>query len=434
MSEEKGTLEGFEGLSSEDFVNNLSIETKEGAEVTSKVEGAVSGEEGKPAGEEDAAADAEGAEKKSDGEGAEGEKKADAEGVGEEGGDGNGDGSENLSDKLKAEEEKLTKALAEAKNDDEKAAAQKAFDEAKAKIEEETPFDPESLQFSVPGEEGEEVGTEGNGWSQLSKEIGFEVENDDFDTFKAGLDEHYKNKYEVDLGKYEPEAQRLIQFLNAGGKTDAFVEPLKPIKDLQALSDIDLIEKDLELRNMSPELIEKEINKLTEDDQVGTTAFKLREKLNTLESQIRDQIVSESLNATERSEDYKKQSAAEQLSSFKKELNKVSDFLEIPIADKHKQYIIKNLESGKYADLLESPKMKVLAILQTEFGKDGISLLKKKVSEETRREYKKDRHAIPPVPASGGAQSRSASRTEVTPEGNWQALEGFNDVVYPNEK
>lgn len=416
-----GTLEGFKDLSSEDFVNNLVVEVEgndkaPAAPVIKKEETPTTPAATDPATPADTPAAPAVPELLTDQEKAD---KAVADKVAAD--------AKIKSDSLSAAQKKLDDALAVAKTDEEKKAAQAAFDHEKLAID--PPAKPAELEFKLPADKEKEA-AEGEGWLTLAKKQGIELQEDTFEAYTQELDKHYKQKYEVDLGKFEPEAQRFIEFLNAGGTVAAFVDPLKPVNDLRRLSDVELLEKEFQLRGWKDEMIEREITRMTENNEIDLAAFKVREQLEVIEKNIQQQVVDQTLNASKRSTLYKEKSATEDLTSFKKELNTVSDFLEIPLKDKHRQYIIEKMESGKYADLLNSPKMKVLAILQSEFGKDGVSLLKQKVTEEVELKYKHDRHAMPPVPVSGGGQTKGPTQTQVVAEGNWGALEGFNDTVF----
>ena len=108
--------------------------------------------------------------------------------------------------------------------------------------------------------------------------------------------------------------------------------------------------------------------------------------------------------------------------------------MDIPMKPKIKEFLVKNLESGKYADIqIKDPAMKAQFITFLEFGKDGIDLLKKRVEEQVRVEYQKDKHNVPPlVSNAGGGSTKSPTQTSVPDggAGNWSALDGFNDHVF----
>lgn len=297
-------------------------------------------------------------------------------------------------------------------------------------IEDEKPFVPE---LKLPEEKKEEAKKEENeaGWKDLAKEIGFETKEDNFEEFKTNLEDFYKKKHEVNLGKYNAETQRFIEFLEAGGTAELFLEPLKPVNELKSLSDIDLITKDFELRKWPADKIEKEITRMTEADEVDTAAFKIREKLDDIEEKIKQRVVDEKTKAENRQNKFKQSSAADQLKGIKDALNTVGEFMETPITDKHKDYITKNFEAGKYADIMKDPKVMADFLLYYQFGKDGLSNLKNKAFNEAKLKYKKDRHNIPPVPDAGGKGSPS-NHQNTSPEGNWSALENFQELIQEN--
>jgi len=294
----------------------------------------------------------------------------------------------------------------------------------KATETEEKPFVPE---FKIEGEVSTEA--EKDGWIELAKEIGFELPEDKEELFKEKLDEHYKGKYEAQLGKYAPEAQQLIEFLNNGGTLESFREPLKPVNELKALSDVDLITKDLELRKWPEDKIVKEITRMTENDEIETSAFKLRESLDRIEHDIKEKVISQQLKSNERHTKFKATEGDQQLAAVKTSLNTVSEYMETPISDKHRNYIAEKFKAGKYADLLKDPKAIADYLLYNEFGKTGISNIKNNAENKAKLKYKSDRHNIPPIQNPGGSAT-SESKTSKEAAGNWGALEGFNDVVF----
>lgn len=389
MTEEtKATLAGFEGLSSEDFIN--SIMPDQAAAPAAKAPEVAAVPEAKKAEETPVV-----------------EKKA---------------------------EEKAADPVAEVKKPEDKAVEKNpavvAAEKDKVTGEEVKDFTPE---FVVPGEEKKVEGQEeGEGWAPAAKEIGFEIPTDNFEEFKKGLDNHYKNKYDVNLGKYDSETQQFIEFLENGGTVQDFLDPLKPVEQLKSLSDVDLVVRDLELQDWPQDKIDQEIARMTEadKDEIGLTAFKLRKQLGVIEQNIKTQIIESKTKAEKRQDSYKQNATAEQLSAIKNSLNTVSEFMDTPLSGKHKDFIAKNWVDGKYANILNDPKAMSKFLLFHEFGEQGIANLKNKAKEEAKLAYKNDRHNIPPMTGTGGGQVKGASTSNQQAEGNWSALEGFNDSVF----
>ena len=125
--------------------------------------------------------------------------------------------------------------------------------------------------------------------------------------------------------------------------------------------------------------------------------------------------------------DYKTKTVAEQLESVKKSLNTVSEYMETPLTEKHKEYVAKKFADGKYADILKDPKAMADFLLYQEFGKHGIANLKTKATQEAKMKYKKDRHAIPPLPGEGAGSKSSQNNTGQEAAGNWSALPILQD-------
>lgn len=281
---------------------------------------------------------------------------------------------------------------------------------------------PVVIEFKTPEEK---LGTisEGEGWTDLAKDIGFEIAEDTHEAYKASLETFYKEKYKSDIGKYSPEAQTLIEFLDADGKLEDFAHPTKELNGYLALDNVDLISEDLKAQGMTDELIEKKITKMTENDEIDLAAFAIRKDIKDAIKNVEAKVIQDKLAATKRTDNYKILTAAQELADIKTSFNTVNEFMEIPLTSKIKDYIIKNWEDGKYADVLNTPAMKVQALLLHELGKDGVALLKTKVMEEAKLARKVDRHAIPPVVNAGGAgQVKDASPATTTAEGNWAAL------------
>jgi len=99
-----------------------------------------------------------------------------------------------------------------------------------------------NIEFSL---ESTAPPAEDNGWKDVAKEWEIELETDTIEAFKEKLDDHYKSKYEINLGKYNPETQAIIEFVEAGGDIKQLHEPLKEFHDLKALGDAEIVYKDL---------------------------------------------------------------------------------------------------------------------------------------------------------------------------------------------
>lgn len=341
---------------------------------------------------------------------------------------------------LEAAQKTYDDAVKAAKTPEEKEAAKKIFDESKTKLtgEAEKPFEPE---FVLPGEEKAKEGAaaeEGDGWKTLAKDM-FELDiaEDKPEVFKAKLDEYYAKKYETNLGKYNAETQLFIQALEGGMTVQEYLEPLKQIHELKALTNVELMEQELKMRKWDDKLIEKEITRLVKDDLIDVEAQKVREALDRVEQSTSQKILNAKAEAQKRTDTYKQQSAASELKAIKESLNTVSDFMETPLKAKHKDYITQKYEAGAYKDAFNDPKVRAEFLLYLEFGKAGVENLKNKTMEAAKLTYKNDRHNIPPVPLEGGAQPAGGADTKKNnggkAEGNWAALDGFKTAVFGQE-
>lgn len=278
-----------------------------------------------------------------------------------------------------------------------------------------------AVEFTLPGDDKLSLEVTDDGWKPLAKDLGFEIEADDETEFKTKLDDHYKSKYEINLGKYKPETQVLLEFVEAGGTIDQLLEPLKPLLDLKNLSDTELIYKDLELRKYTPELIEKEITRLTEADELDLTAHKLRETVDTLINNEQQLLMKQKLDATIRHDAFKQHTVVEEAKAVKAALSETKEFMTIPVPQKVTEVITKNLESGKYASLIKDPKVIAKFIHFVELEQQAIQ----QIENRERLKYKADRHNLPPLSTAGGATAVAATQTGVKAEGNWGALDNF---------
>ena len=287
------------------------------------------------------------------------------------------------------------------------------------------------LEFKLPDsvkKEGEEPAVESNGWKDLAKEFEIEINEDKFEEFKEKLDIHYKNKYEINLGKYNAETQAVIEALEAGMTIDEYVKPTEGIDRLIALDDVAIVTADLKARKFPEDKIEKEVARLEELDQLDLYAINIRESLENKKAEIQSNIIKSKTNAKERQNTYKNNVNAEQSAAIKNALNTVSEFMGTPLKADVKEFIMSKEQKGEYANLFNDPKVKAEFLLWHEFGKAAVTNLKQKSYYEGVMKYKNDRHNIPPLTGVGGTGVRSASQTTIKAEGNWDALKGFTSL------
>ncbi len=277
---------------------------------------------------------------------------------------------------------------------------------------------PASLEFSLDAPADSNV--EDNGWKDVAKEWEIELETDTIEAFKEKLDDHYKSKYEINLGKYKPETQAVIEFIEAGGDIKELHEPLKAFHDLKALPDAELVYRDLELRKWTLDLIEKEITRQTEANELDLNAHKIRETIDTIISTEEQKMIQTKLNAKERNDAFKQNNLVQERNEVKTSIKESKDFMTIPLPQKVIDTITTNLESGKYDSLLKDPKVKAEFILFKELGSQAITFLQ----EKEALKYKTEKHNIPPLQSAGGAAASAATQTGKKAEGNWEALNG----------
>lgn len=314
------------------------------------------------------------------------------------------------------------KKPADEKKPDDKSGAEETPDDGKA---------PVLPEFNVPGDDAKKddaVAADTNGWSELAKEIGFEIKEDKFEEFKQNLDDYYKKKFEPNLGKYNAETQALFEFLEAGGTVEQYVKPTETFDRLLSLEDKALVAADLKARGeaWTDDKVTRELQRLEEADQLDLYATHLREGLSNKKIQVQQNIVNLQKSAATRKDTYQSQTNAEHSAAIKNSLNIVSDFMGTPLGAKQKDYITAKEQRGEYANIFADPKVKAEFLLWHEFGKQAITNLKNKSYNEGVDKYKNDRHNIPPVQSAGSAGAKGSQAPADSEEAKWKALENFD--------
>jgi hypothetical protein len=327
-----------------------------------------------------------------------------------------------LADKLAAEQKTKDAVIASNKISYETELAEATTDAdklaVKAKYE---PIASEEVGFKLPELASTTSTVEDNGWKPLAKDLGFEIEADTEEEFKEKLDAHYKSKFEINLGKYNPETQLMFEFVESGGKLADLMEPLKPLYDLKNLTPIERIYKDLEGRKFTPELIEKEIALLTENDEIDLYDHKLCEVIDKMIESEQNVLMKKKLDATTRNDAFKQHISVKEMNDTKAAILATKEFMTIPLPQKVAEVVTKNLESGKYNSLIKDPKVMAEFAYFVELKQQAIE----QIEARTALKYKSDRHNLPPLPTAGGAAAVAATQTGVQAEGNWGALDNF---------
>ncbi len=304
-------------------------------------------------------------------------------------------------------------------------------------------------EFEIPGEEKKpEVTTEQeveSTWKDLAKPLGIELKEDTFESYteavkntieaaKAEAKElamaDAKKSVEESLAK-TPESKMFLDFLNNKGTYEDYVKPTQEIEKLQALSDSELVAKDLELRGWESDKIDRHIEDRIESGKLDLDAYELRKILDTNKKNITEERVAAQQEYIKNEEQRIKDAVQKDTTQIREVLGKTKDFMDTPISDKHKNYVMNKYEKGEYHELFKNPETVAEFLLYKEFGKQGIEKLKEKglqmkadgKSEATETAAKK-LHNVPPKSNTGGKRLETQTKS---PIGNVEALSDLTD-------
>lgn len=335
----------------------------------------------------------------------------------------------------------------EKKEEDKKAGDEKVDNkEVDKKDKKEDVVNDDEDELEIPGEEkkpeikaGEE---EESSWVAVAKDLGYELKEDSYESFKTVLESEktkireevlaeYKTKEKDEVIKELPlEAQMVVLGLQSGLTLEQINKPFQQIDDLLALSDVDLIAKDLELQDMSPELVEKKLLLMQEKDgEIEIEAFQIRKFLNDSKNQLKEKNLNDLTALKQKREAEKTQLIQKDTNEIHESLKKTPKILESKISDKHVNYVVEKWKKGEYQALFKDSDFIAQALLQYEFGDKAASLLAKKKFEEGRNGIVNKLHNIPVKTKGSQGQSVVPKSGSDTPIGNF----GFLNEISPDE-
>lgn len=277
-------------------------------------------------------------------------------------------------------------------------------------------------------------------WKDLAKtNFGVEIKEDTYEAYDAAVKEtiaaekarakeeamaDVKKQFEETVAK-APESKLYLDFINNGGTHDEWMNPTREIQKLKALSDSELVAKDLELQGWSEENIEIELEEQVEKNRLKKNADALRLVLDTNEANI----VKERADAQKifvQQEQLRIEKAKEKdTNQIREAITKRNEFMDTPISEKHKDFVMKKYEKGEYHELFKDPNTIAEFLLYKEFGKQGVERLKSKSFENGKETIAKKLHNIPPKTNAGG--KRVAESQTKSPIGNVEALSDLLD-------
>ncbi len=354
------------------------------------------------------------------------------------------------SDKKEETIEAVKTADEEKKEDNPDPAEKKVEEEKKAPVDAEKKEAPVDKKEEKKEEEKEEEGfkTEGSTlenkedeeakWVDIAKEIGFELKEDTYEAFaaeqktfienikKTAVEDAKLKSFKDEIAELPAESQLLIIGLRQGLTPEQIDAPFKMIREYKALSDADLVAKDLELQGFTPDVVANEIEKMTENDKIEVEAKRLRTVLDQSETGLTAKKLQEVKELEASSQNIFKEKLAKESEEIVKHINKFDKFLDSPVSKKNKEYLTNKWNTGAYHELAKDPEKIVKFMLWNEFGEQGVANLKNNLSSKLKEEEVRKGHNVPPVISTGS--STNVDEGAKNPIANWGALEHLQET------
>jgi len=315
---------------------------------------------------------------------------------------------------VKAEKEIETKLEEETKSqtpEDLSLEPQEKSEEAKSeeKVEtaegKETEVKETELELSFEGLEPLESTEDSKVWQETAKDIfGVEVAEDSYEAFveaskqaiQAAEEKGRNATIDSELAKMPVEAQVDFLLLQAGYTREQINAPTKEIDTALSMANIDLVKYDMELKGYSPELIEKEIEILTEKGLIDHEAEKHRLFLNG----ARESVLNERADlANKVATSYQAKLQAEketELQTMTQAFDTVKNFMGHAVNENTRKEMARLYSEGKYDSVLNDPIKRAEFLMYHNFGEKVLSNIRNKSMEEGREKVTKHLSNIPP--------------------------------------
>lgn len=247
-------------------------------------------------------------------------------------------------------------------------------------------------------------------WTKVAKFLDIEITDNNADALKSAYQEKLeKQKAQVDLTKFTPDAQALIEHVNKGGDPLEILNPLKPLDDILALSPEDRVRKDLKLQGFSETKIENYIERLQEEEEFDSYVAELDKSINQLK---KEKIVELVAKANEKKaaelEAIKNQNRFESQEIINK-LDTIEKFMGVALPKEAKIALKADVENGVFFKELDNAEAQTNAYLFRKYGQKIEAHYNEKLKAERRAGYnegvqklKDGLHNTPPKNASSG--------------------------------
>ena len=256
-------------------------------------------------------------------------------------------------------------------------------------------------------------------WQETAKDIfGVEVAEDSYEAFveaskqaiQLAEERGRQSTIQSELAKLPVEAQVNFTLLQAGYTQEQIDSPTKPIDEALGMSNIDLVKYNMELEGYSADLIEKEIEILTEKGLVDHEAEKHRLFLkNARESVLQDRVGLANQVATNYQAKLEAERQAE-IQTMTQAFDTVKDFMGHAINENTRKEIARRYSEGKYDSIINSPEKKAEFLMYHHFGEQVVKNIRNKALEEGREKVTKHLSNVPPVPQQNNAKVNSKTQ------------------------
>ena len=281
----------------------------------------------------------------------------------------------------------------------------------------------------------------------FASDLGIELENDSPEEFKAKINAKIESaKQEFKLDDFPDDAKSVIRHLKEnGGKIEDFFNN-KDIVSLQGVKNLESEQKILFVRTneLVTEGLKPEEARAQAETEVGEYSTKeLKDKAAEIDSEADKLISAEVKKITgdrnaylQKEKDKVLQKAQAEIKQLKEFVSTQTEFFGLPLSDKAKQSIIKDIETGAFDDIAnKSPESsKFTAYMLAKFGKTINENLNKKSSEQNRKGYNaaNEKHLNALHKTELEAQDKKSGHQQMKVAGSGK-FDGFADAIGEDE-
>lgn len=308
----------------------------------------------------------------------------------------------------------------------------------KQENKEETSEDDSTSEFKVPEDNkqdntnNKEQQEEESSWIKAGKEIGVDLTADDFEEFKTKIQEKETASYEkgkaeakkIELEKYTPEAQKLIEFLNSDPNVSVedFVNPLKELDAVLSLDDEGIVRKDLELKGWDEDQIDNRIALLEKSESLDSTAYELRKLVEGNKEIVKNTLVEEKKEQVKQRQSEFLEEAKKENEQIKSAIEKTDSFMGKKLNKDVKDFLTKKWETGEYRKMMQiNAEVAVKSMLHHYLGEQATKEIAKDSFQKGRDNIQEKLHNIEQIGNGGETSGKKAQKVNHTNHfGAWE--------------